>query len=92
MTQIFFPEGLELKNKQLCCYFNHTNKIVIARLHGIAKRDCERVIFPQERFLFEAPIDSELEIVQFYSTNIFKDIIPCSELIVREKNLTNVTY
>ncbi|AFZ36461.1 protein of unknown function DUF1830 [Stanieria cyanosphaera PCC 7437] len=90
MTQIFFPQDLELKNKHLCCYINRTNKIVIVRLHGIPKRDCERVIFPQERFLFEAPIVSELEVVQAYSTNIFKDMIPCSELIVKENNLTNV--
>lgn len=84
MTQIFFPDELNTTSKKLYCYTNCSDKVVIARLLGIPERECERVVFPKESFLFEAPLDSELELTQFYSTNIVKEIIPCTELIVKE--------
>ena len=46
----------------LCCYINHTNKIQIGRITNIDQWYFEKVIFPQQRLLFDAPPEAELEI------------------------------
>ena len=46
----------------LCCYINRTDKIQIARIANIEQWYFERVIFPQQRLLFDAPPEAELEI------------------------------
>lgn len=84
MTQIFAPKDLPPDSKQLCCYINQTKTIAIARIRDIPGRDCERVVFPQERFLFEAPNNSNLEIYQHTPTGIITDTIPCSQLKLTE--------
>jgi hypothetical protein len=90
MTQIFSPQELDEKNKQLCCYINLTKQIVIACIKNIPGRSCERVIFPEERFLFEVPRDSYLEISQHTLIGIIKETIPCSELIVNEPLILDI--
>ena len=46
----------------LCCYINRTNKIQIGRITNIDQWYFEKVIFPQQRLLFDAPLEAELEI------------------------------
>ena len=80
MTQIFFPSKPDDTEQQVYCYFNDTSKIAIVRILGLETRYCERVVFPQEKFLFEANNDCELEITQHTVTGIIKNTIPCSQL------------
>ncbi|MEL7408796.1 MAG: DUF1830 domain-containing protein, partial [Cyanobacteria bacterium J06558_2] len=55
-------------------------KVVIAKINMLKDRHCERVIFPNEKFLFTADENCELEIYQQTDGGIIKDVIPCSEL------------
>jgi hypothetical protein len=79
MTQIFLTPT-DTDSQKLYCYTNRTNKIAIARLHGIVDRHCERVVFPGEQFLFEAEDSCELEISRQTNVGIIEDVIPCSQI------------
>ncbi len=46
----------------LCCYINRTDKVQIGRIVNIEQWYFEKVIFPQQRLLFDAPPEAELEI------------------------------
>lgn len=46
----------------LCSYANMTDQIQIARITNIPGWYFERVVFPQEYLLFEAPPEAQLEI------------------------------
>ena len=50
--------------KKLCCYFNESDKVQVVRISNIQNWYLERVVFPQENFLFEAPSKAELEVYQ----------------------------
>lgn len=87
MTQIFFPPtGTD--SRELYCYKNRTDKIIIARISGLANRHCERVVFPGEQFLFEAEDSCKLEISRQTNTGIIEDVIPCS-LLKRNNKLSS---
>lgn len=79
MTQIFFPPK-NTDSRELYCYTNRTDKIIIARIRGFANRHCERVVFPGEQFLFEAEDGCKLEISRQTNVGIIEDAIPCSQL------------
>lgn len=85
MTRIFFPSLPQETQTELCCYYNKMKQVVIARITNIPNWYCERVIFPQESFLFEVPSNAELEIYQHTLTGIIKDVIPCHILKVKNK-------
>lgn len=80
MTQIFFPSQVDGVQQQVYCYFNNTSKMAIVRILGLEERHCERVVFPGEKFLFEAEQDCELEVSKYATGGIVKENIPCSEL------------
>ena len=80
MTQIFFPSHIDGVEQQVYCYFNDTSKVAIVRILGLEERHCERVVFPGEKFLFEADNDCELEVTKHAISGIVKDTIPCSKL------------
>ncbi len=82
MTQIFFPSTSDIERQKTYCYVNNSAKVVIAKINGLKNRDCERVIFPSERFLFLANDDCELEIHQQTEVGIIKDTIACCKLKV----------
>lgn len=84
MTQIFFPPSSDRKQQKICCYVNNLAKIVIAKISRIKNRDCERVIFPAERFLFAADDDCQLEIDRQTNLGIIRESIACFELKVVE--------
>jgi len=49
-------------NLILCCYFNATSEVQIATSKKLPDWSFERVVFPGERLLFEAPSDAYLKI------------------------------
>ena len=85
MTQIFFPPQANTTGQKVYCYINKFSKVVIAKLSGLENRNCERVVFPTQKFLFMANDNCELEIHSSTDVGIIKDIIPCSELEVIEQ-------
>ncbi len=67
----------------LCCYVNYTNEIQIGRISNVADWYLERVVFPGQRLLFEAPTSAELEIYSSsFSTAILARRIRCETLLV----------
>lgn len=81
MTQIFFPHKHNPKQQhKTYCYTNKLARVVVAKINGLKDRYCERVIFPQEQFLFVADDNCELEICQQTSAGIISDVIACRDL------------
>lgn len=69
----------------LCHYINTTSQIHITRITNIANWYFERVVFPGQRLLFEAPRLAKLEIhTGKLPTAILADKIPCSQLRITE--------
>lgn len=46
----------------LCCYVNATSHIEVVRITNISRWYFERVAFPGQRLIFEAPVNAKLEI------------------------------
>lgn len=84
MTQIFFPTTVDTNQQKVYCYVNQSSKVIIAKLSGLENRQCERVVFPEQKFLFMANDESELEIHHQTEIGITKETILCSELEVIE--------
>lgn len=82
MTQIFCPAESSTDDRTLYCYTNNLPQVVVAKIRGLVNRDCERVVFPQEKFLFEANDKCQVEIVRQTITGTIRDRIPCSQLQV----------
>ncbi|NEP46286.1 MAG: DUF1830 domain-containing protein, partial [Okeania sp. SIO2H7] len=69
----------------LCCYVNATSRAQIARISNIPNWYLEHVVFPGERFLFEALPEAELEIYQSLETGeIVGDRLECDRLKVEQ--------
>lgn len=65
----------------LCCYINTTNKIQLIRVIKDRCLSLEKVIFPQQRILFEAMPKAQLEIHNSSSKKLkIAQIIPCEDL------------
>lgn len=65
----------------LCCYKNHTQRIQVVKIAHLPGHNLEKVIFPGETFLFEAPADTLLAIyIELAGKTILLDSIPCSRL------------
>jgi hypothetical protein len=66
-----------------CCYVNSTSQIQIARITNVRDWYFERVVFPGQRLIFEAPIYGYLEIhTGMMASSILSDKIPCQQLVV----------
>ncbi|MGE5657271.1 MAG: DUF1830 domain-containing protein [Actinomycetota bacterium] len=77
------PEASELA---LCYYANPSNQLQIVRIANIANWYFERVVFPGQRLLFEAPPVAQLEIHSSNSiTTVWSDTISCDRLRVSEQ-------
>lgn len=72
---------VDLHSFVLCCYTNCTNKIQIIRIVNIEQWYFEKVIFPQQRLLFNAPAEAELEIYANDKNETTQ--IRCEELLVK---------
>jgi Domain of unknown function (DUF1830) len=66
-----------------CCYVNSTSQIQVARITNIHNWYFERVVFPGQRLIFEAPSYGYLEIhTGMMASSILSDKIPCQQLVV----------
>ena len=83
MSQVLDALPPEAAERWLCHYLNFTNGLQIIRITNIPNWYFERVVFPGQHLLFEAPRNAELEIHtgQLPST-ILTDKIPCERLQV----------
>lgn len=85
MAQILDPLPPEQSGKILCCYINATSKIQIVRISNIPNWYFERVVFPGQRLIFEAPRKGQMEIhTGMMASAILSDKIPCDRLILNE--------
>lgn len=62
MPQLFALLPSEHSGRILCGYVNATSQIQIARIVNISNWYFERVVFPEQRLLFEALPNAKLEI------------------------------
>jgi hypothetical protein len=63
---------------------NSSSRIQIARITDVPNWYFERVVFPGQRLLFEAPTDAHLEIhSNAIASAILSDTIPCLNLQVQ---------
>jgi len=87
MAQILDPLPPNPQGKFLCCYVNATSKIQVARISNISNWYFERVVFPGQRLVFEAPQLAQLEIhTGMMASAILSDTIPCDRLVIDEAN------
>ena len=85
MAQILDPLPDDKSGHIVCCYVNATSKIQIARISHIPKWYFERVVFPGQRLVFEAPPEAILEIhTGMMASAVLSDNIPCDRLAVNE--------
>jgi len=87
MAQILDPLPNDESNRIVCCYVNATSKIQIARSSNIGNWYFERVVFPGQRLVFEAPVDAVLEIhTGMMASAILSDKIPCDRMALDEES------
>ncbi len=85
MAQILDPVPSENSEPILCCYVNATSRIQVVRITNIANWYFERVVFPGQRLMFEAPITGQLEVhTGMMASAILSDRIPCQKLAVQQ--------
>jgi hypothetical protein len=85
MAQILDSLPPEQSGKILCCYVNATSKIQVVRISDIPNWYFERVVFPGQRLVFEAPRVAHLEIhTGMMASAILSDTIPCDRLVLDE--------
>lgn len=90
MAQILDPVPPGKSGKLLCCYVNATNKIQVARISNISNWYFERVVFPGQRLVFEAPEIAQLEIhTGMMASAILSDKIPCVRLAIDKANISD---
>ncbi|WP_375514833.1 DUF1830 domain-containing protein [uncultured Nostoc sp.] len=88
MAQILDPLPPKQSGKILCCYINATSKIQIARISNIPNWYFERVVFPGQRLVFEAPRKGQLEIhTGMMASAILSDKIPCDRLMLDDPSV-----
>jgi hypothetical protein len=86
MAQILDPLPPEQSGNILCCYVNATSKIQIARICNIPNWYFERVVFPGQRLVFEAPLQAQVEIhTGMMASSILSDTIPCDRLAIQQQ-------
>lgn len=79
------PSLSSIKNKTqkpaICCYINTSTHVEIARITNIPNWSFERVVFPGQRLIFEAPLTARLEIHTGTAiSSILSETINCQEL------------
>ena len=86
MTQLSSAPPFDRTDRFLCYYINATSQLQMAQSTNLPSWKFERMIFPGQRLLFEAPLDALLEIYihRAAATSLFAQI-PCLHLRVFEK-------
>lgn len=88
MVSAFSSLPSSFSDRILCYYVNPTTHLQKARISNIPNWIFERVIFPQQRLLFEAIPDALLEIHTFSTLGeTLLNQIPCLRLRVNEIDL-----
>lgn len=65
----------------LCCYVNTTSHVEVVRITNIPHWYFERVVFPGQRLIFEAPVIAKLEIhTGMAISSILSETVDCHEL------------
>ncbi|GAB1540549.1 hypothetical protein NUACC21_32180 [Scytonema sp. NUACC21] len=83
MTQILDSLPSDEPGKILCNYVNATGQIQIARISNVPNWYFERVIFPGQSLLFQAPPNAQLEIHTGTKVcAILSDKILCDNLLI----------
>lgn len=83
MAQILDSLPPDQSEKTLCCYVNATSKIQVARISDVPNWYFERVVFPGQRLVFEAPREAHLEIhTGMMASAILSDHILCHSLSI----------
>jgi hypothetical protein len=91
MAQILDSLPPDQSSHLVCCYVNASSKIQIARISNIPNWYFERVVFPGQRLVFEAPPKSLLEIhTGMMASAILSDRIPCERLCLLEESSSSV--
>jgi hypothetical protein len=84
MTYTLIAPNLADVPQLLCHYKNATSKIQVARISNIDHWYFERVVFPGQDLLFEAPQTAELEIYSGGVTALLTERLPCEQLQVQQ--------
>lgn len=91
LEKAFSNEAIPALNQTLCAYTNGTRELVVIRIKYSDHCCLERVIFPLQRFLFEAPPDAWLEVYRNTSTGvILGDRIACHQLRIWQESEVEV--
>jgi hypothetical protein len=86
MSQILDPIPEGGRNHRNMSYLNATSSIQVARITNISNWYFERVVFPGQRLIFEAPLEASLEIhTGIMASSILSDTIPCDRLVLEEE-------
>jgi hypothetical protein len=92
MAQILDPLPSDQNDQLFCFYVNATSQIQIARITNIPNWYFERVVFPGQRLVFEAPKEGQLEIhTGMMASSILSDTISCENLAMSEANVVQPT-
>lgn len=84
MAQIFASPPSEPSGRILCSYVNATSQIQIARIDNPSSWYFERVVFPEQRLLFEALPNAQLEIHTYITPSAtLSDKIFCARLRIK---------
>lgn len=81
MSQILDPVPTDQSDPICCCYANTSSKVQVVRITNINSWYFERVAFPGQHLVFEAPMNAYLEIHTGYMASaVIADRIPCIRL------------
>lgn len=81
MPQILDSLPVEQNDRITCCYTNRSAQMQVVRITNVPNWYFERVVFPTQRLLFEAPYVGVLEIhTGMMASAILSDRLPCIEL------------
>lgn len=84
MPQLLVPPAIDTANPALCCYVNATSQIQVVRIANISNWYFERVVFPGQKLLFEAPLTAQLEVhTSAFASAILADVILCERLQIQ---------
>lgn len=81
---MLYPKNFDLNRWMLCYYNNNTQTIQLLQVKNVENWYFEKIVFPHEYIMFEAPETAQLEIhYQSPMDRISPDILPCSHIQVK---------
>lgn len=81
---MLYPQTFDQKSWMLCYYKNQSQTVQILTIDNVEDWYFERLVYPEERLVFEAPEMAQLRIhYQPASEEPTIEIIPCYQIRVR---------